>query len=140
MKSLLPLVSAMALFVSSPVLAAQAGTAEDLIDAWLEAAVQKDPSTAGVRNATNRAREMWDEEMNSCYKRLMSQLDASQQAALRASQRDWLKFRDSEFKTISQIVTTRGGTMWQVVATSGGMRIVKDRTLQLRGYEAPVDD
>lgn len=140
MRTLMPLIAAVALLVSPCLSAAQAPSQPDPIDAWLEASIQKDPSAAGVKNATNEAKEMWDKEMNRCYKRLMSRLSTSQQATLRASQLEWLKFRDSEFEVISQLIATKDGTMWQMVATSMGMQLVKDRTLQIRVYDALLDD
>lgn len=110
------------------------------IDVWLQAAIEKDSSTAGMRDATNSAREMWDKEMNASYARLMRSLSPDQQQALRASQRNWLAFRDSEAEVISRLVAAREGTMFQLMATGLGMDIVKSRANELRSYEAAIGD
>lgn len=125
-------------------LAASRGIAEepcdtaskDPIDAWLDSAMAEDYSTAGMRDATNRAREMWDQEMNASYGRLMKKLSADQQAALRTAQRNWIAFRDSEGVVISKVVAEQQGTMFQLVATGKWLELTKSRTLELRAYEA----
>jgi len=135
------LLSILALLFALPALASPAPVSkEDPIDTWLAKAIEKDYSTAGMRNATNDAREMWNKEMNKVYSRLMSRLSKSQQGVLRDSQRTWLKFRDSEGEVISHVVASKDGTMYQLMATSMGMELVKARTLQLREYEASLDE
>jgi uncharacterized protein YecT (DUF1311 family) len=110
------------------------------IDVWLQTHISDDESTAGMRNTTNNAREMWEAEMNKVYNRLMSKLTPKQQAALREAQRDWLKFRDSEGKAISEIIAARDGTMYQLIATSDGMQLVRERALTLIAYEFGIEN
>ena len=118
--------------------AAIASERQHQIDIWLQKTVEEDTSTAGMRNATIRARELWDQEMNRAYKNLMARLNADQQSILKESQRNWIKFRDSEFRAISSIVASMDGTMWQLIATNNGMEIVRQRALQLIAYESAV--
>jgi uncharacterized protein YecT (DUF1311 family) len=106
------------------------------IDIWLEKALAKDHSTAGTREKINQAREMWDREMNRAYKKLMSSLNPEQQTVLRESQKNWLKFRDSESRVIGTVVASREGTMWQLTATDKGMELVRQRAMQLLVYES----
>lgn len=113
---------------------ALAAPESDPIDIWLEKEIEKDYSTVGMRNATNKAREMWDKELNVVYKKLMSKLSKSDGDVLRESQRNWIKFRDSEGKVISQLIATMQGTMWQMTADSMWMNLTRDRTLRLRDY------
>ncbi len=110
------------------------------IDVWLEQNISKDPSTAGMRTATNRAREMWDAEMNKVYNRLLVRLSPEQQSALRESQRAWLTFRDAEGKAISSITASKDGTMWQLAATDEGMQLVRSRVLRLLAYEQALNE
>ncbi len=135
------LVSALLVLTAGSGIAEEPCKAElkDPIDSWLESAMAEDYSTASMRDATNRAREMWDKEMNASYSRLMKALSVDQQAALRTSQRNWLAFRDSEGMVISKVVAEQQGTMFQLMATGKGMELVKARTLELRAYEAAVN-
>jgi uncharacterized protein YecT (DUF1311 family) len=105
------------------------------IDLWVEKHMSDDYSTAGMRDTINKAREMWEVEMNKVYKRLMSKITQKQQIVLKESQRNWLKFRDTEGKVISEITASRDGTMYQLQATDQGMELVRERTLQLISYE-----
>jgi uncharacterized protein YecT (DUF1311 family) len=109
------------------------------IDAWLEEAYAREETTAGQRDVIEQAREMWDHEMNRAYKKLMSRLPPKQQAALKKSQGNWLKFRDSEWEVIGSVVAGKEGTMWQLTATEKGMEFVRQRALQLIAYESMLD-
>jgi uncharacterized protein YecT (DUF1311 family) len=110
------------------------------IDVWLEKAIEKDSSTVGMRAATNRAREMWDKEMNQIYARLMGRLSKEQQASLRDAQRSWLRYRDAEGKAISDIIASKDGTIWQLSATGHSMELVRTRALQLKAYEDATEE
>jgi uncharacterized protein YecT (DUF1311 family) len=112
-----------------------ASTTKDPIDVAQEKDIAKDSSTAGIRAASNAAREKWDAEMNGSYKRLMAKLDPERRAALQKAQRAWLAFRDAEGESITSVVATQQGTMYQMIATDRGAELVKDRALQLRAYE-----
>lgn len=109
------------------------------IDIWLQHAIDKDPSTAGMREATNQAREMWDKELNKAYQHLMNRLPSSKQEVLRVSQRAWLKFRDADGEVISKITAAQQGTIFQLTATEYWMRLTKTRALQLNDYDRSFD-
>jgi uncharacterized protein YecT (DUF1311 family) len=110
------------------------------LDVWLEQTLSKNSSTADMRAATNRARKMWDSEMNKVYDRLMARLSPEQRNALRASQRAWLTFRDAEGKAVSSIIASKDGTIWQLAATDAAMQLVRSRVLQLIGYEEVLNE
>ena len=110
------------------------------IDIWLEKALARDSSTAGTRQATNKAREMWDAEMNKRYRRLMSALKPRQRAALRKSQQAWLAFRDAEFAANGTIISSKQGTMWPMLSDDRMMILVKERALHLQGYAEALND
>lgn len=111
------------------------------IDVWLEQELSKDDhSTASMREAINTAREMWDREMNESYKRLMVKLPADKRTMLRNAQRAWIAFRDSDGEVISSIVSSLDGTMYQLMGTDLGYQRVRDRALQLIGYENIIDE
>ena len=120
--------------------AAAEGGEKHKIDVWLDRELQSDTSTAGMRRSLNKAREMWDEEMNAIYARLMKVLTKEQQQALRASQRAWVAFRDADGQAISEIIATKQGTLNQLTATELGMQRVRDRAMQLAAYEHEVTE
>ena len=110
------------------------------IDTWLQQALEKDYTTAGMRAAINKANGMWDKEMNQTYTRLLTRLDKERQASLKEAQRAWLKFRDSEGKVIAGIVSSKEGTMWQLIASNYSMEVVRTRALQLKSYEDALEE
>ena len=110
------------------------------IDRWLTKALDKNPSTTGMRQATFKATKMWDAEMNRAYRHVLSQSNATQRASLIRSQKAWLTFRDAESKANMQILYRRQGTMWLLAGDSHSMEIVKSRALQLKNYERDAGD
>ena len=104
------------------------------IDKWLESAIDRDPSTAGMVQATSKAAEMWDSELNGVYKQLLEVLSKSQVEKLKASQRKWLEYRDAEFAFSDEFYGSMQGTMWRPVAVNSRMDIVRSRTLELQSY------
>lgn len=104
------------------------------IDVWLEAAMEKDSSTAGMVMACSKASDKWDAEMNKVYKELMNSLSPSAAEALRNAQRKWVEQRDAEYEFIAEFYGKADGTMWRVVAADAAMQIVRERALTLQGY------
>jgi uncharacterized protein YecT (DUF1311 family) len=129
-----------ALLLGPGVCRADDSAAKNPIDTWYAEAMEKDYSTAGMRDAANQARAMWDKDMNATYRRLMARLDGSQQASLRDAQRAWLKYRDAESAALGSIVAVQDGTIWQLSATTQAMELVRQRALQLKAYEAALGD
>lgn len=110
------------------------------IDIWLQQVLEKDYTTADMRVAINKASGMWDKEMNQIYTTLMARLNKDQQASLKEAQRAWLKFRDSEGKVIAGIVSSKEGTMWQLIASNYSMELVRTRASQLKSYEDALEE
>ena len=110
------------------------------IDQWLEKAMETNLSTAGMRESLNQAREMWDAQMNACYKRLLVKLPKEKQKILKEAQRAWIAFRDADGKAISAIVASNQGTMFQLLGTDYGYQRVRDRALQLLDYENAISE
>lgn len=115
-------------------------SAKNPIDTWYAKAMEKDYSTAGMRDTANQARTLWDKDMNATYGRLMARLNDRQQASLRDAQRAWLKYRDAEGAALGSIVPVQDGTIWQLSATTQAMELVRQRALQLKAYEAALAD
>ncbi len=136
----LKLVLILALVILAPSAHAFDDQKKHPIDQWLETHMSDDESTAGMRNTTNKAREMWESEMNKVYNRLMSKLTQKQQTVQREAQRNWMIYRDAESKAITEIIASRDGTMYQLIATSDGMELVRERTLKLLAYEYEIEN
>lgn len=76
-----------------------------------------------------------DNELNQVYKALSINLGVEQTAKLKQSQRDWLKYRDSEFDFISENWTNNNFGSSSVLSR-GGYRtaLIRDRIILLMNY------
>lgn len=76
-----------------------------------------------------------DKELNQSYKSVLTALDADRKEKLQDSQRDWLKYRDSEFAFIAANWTTKNFGS-SVTLSRGAYRnaIVRDRVISLLHY------
>jgi len=117
-----------------------AGKKEDKhpIDVWLEKCIEKDSSTAGMINCSAKAYEMWDKELNKVYQELMKKLSPEERKLLQESQRQWLKFRDAEFKFYDSFFEGLG-TILPVLKSGEKIRILKQRVKELEGYLFYID-
>ncbi len=96
--------------------------------------MDKNPSTQDMIGCLDEAYKKWDAELNKNYKALNLQLNATQKAALLASQRKWIEYRDLEFKTQGTIYQSMEGTMYLPMAVNERLEIVKKRALTLKSY------
>lgn len=120
--------------ISFSVTLAQEQKQEHPIDNWLTKCIDKDSSTAGMRDCFGKAYDMWDKELNKVYKELMKKLGLKGQKSLKEAQTSWIKYRDSEFKLNDEIIGSKEGTMWLTVSDGDRVEFVKQRTLELRRY------
>jgi uncharacterized protein YecT (DUF1311 family) len=104
------------------------------IDKALEACIDKNGSTAGMVECTDKAYAAWDQELNKSYGKLMRALKPSQKEALRLAQLEWIKYRDLDFKLIDSVYDTMQGTMYIPMRIDARMEVVKKRALELKGY------
>ena len=76
-----------------------------------------------------------DEELNKAYYLIKSKLSSERQQELKNSQRNWIKFRDTEFELIKN-TWTRQNFGSSAVISRGSYRgtIIKNRVLQLLHY------
>jgi uncharacterized protein YecT (DUF1311 family) len=109
------------------------------IDAAVEEMIDDDPSTAGMIEAGQWAESEWDKLLNENYNALMKHLDKKNQAALKASQREWIKFRDLEFEFIGSFYGGMDGTMFRAIAAGDRADFVRERALKLGGYLASLE-
>ncbi|MBV6881847.1 lysozyme inhibitor LprI family protein [Epilithonimonas ginsengisoli] len=114
--------------------------AQNKIDQDLEKCLSKDNSTAGQRNCINSARDSWDKELNKSYLSLSQKLTKTGKKELVEAQRNWISFRDFEFKLIDKYYfDVKKGTLFYVIAENKKLEIVKERALQIKEYEEQFD-
>jgi uncharacterized protein YecT (DUF1311 family) len=132
MKKTIPLLFCLTLCVVS--------LAQNKIDTDLEKCLAKDNSTAGQRSCINSARDSWDKELNKSYLSLTQKLSKTGKKELVEAQRNWILFRDSEFKLIDKYYfDVKKGTLFYVIAENKKLEIVKERALQIEEYLEQLD-
>ena len=104
------------------------------IDITLEKKIDTDPSTAGQVEAYEWAIEAWDKLLNEKYNALTKKLDKEDQERLSASQREWLKYRDLEFRFNSEYWGTFQGSMYISFPLAYQSNFVRERALRLGFY------
>lgn len=107
---------------------------EHPIDLYLENCLSSDSTTAGMATCTSQAYTLWDQELNTVYTHLLSQLPLEGQELLRGSQRQWLAFRETEFDFINSIYDRFEGTMYTPMRLGDRYDFVRERVLQLTWY------
>ncbi len=76
-----------------------------------------------------------DKELNKAYQLIKSKLPAEQQKSLLNSQRNWIKFRDTEFELIKNTWTRQSfGSSSGISRGSYRSTIIRNRVLQLLDY------
>lgn len=110
------------------------------IDKALDACIEKDGSTAGTVQCTDKAYAAWDKELNKNYGQLILKLKPPQKEALRSAQLEWIKQRNAEFKFIDSIYDTMQGTMYIPMRIDARLEVVKKRALEINGYLDLVKD
>jgi uncharacterized protein YecT (DUF1311 family) len=110
---------------------AQNTAKKDPIDRAMEAAMEKDPSTAGMVRAISDATVQWDKKMNSIYKSLGKNMEADEWSSLVLAQKAWINYRDLQITSIESTYSKMEGTMWVPVSASRVMEITKERALFL---------
>jgi len=102
------------------------------IDKALDACIEKNGSTAGMVECTDKAYAAWDKELNKNYVELMRALNPKQKEALRLAQMEWIKYRDLEFKSLNSVYDTMDGTMYIPMRIAAHLEVIKKRALELK--------
>jgi uncharacterized protein YecT (DUF1311 family) len=96
-------------------------------------------TTVEMRECAGKEYKRADAELNAAYKKLMATLsDRGHQAALKAAQQSWLKYRDAncEFEAF----LNRGGTIYPVIYTSCLTTMTGARTKELREEQTAQEE
>jgi uncharacterized protein YecT (DUF1311 family) len=110
------------------------------IDKALEACIDKNGSTAGMVECTDKAYAAWDKELNQNYGKLMRTLKPPQKETLRLAQLEWIKYRDLDFKLIDSVYDTMQGTMYIPMRIAARLEVLKKRALELKDYQDLLQD
>jgi uncharacterized protein YecT (DUF1311 family) len=110
------------------------------IDEEFEKMIDEDPSTSGMIAAANYAEKAWDKLLNENYQALMKKLDKKQQERFKASQREWIKYRDLEFAFNGEFWAGFDGTMYRTFSPDYRAEFVKNRALTLGDYIESLDE
>jgi len=110
------------------------------IDQAMDAAMERDPSTAGMVQAISNANKKWDKEMNALYQDLKKAMKPDEWAALVAAQKAWIAYRDAQTKSIAETYGHMEGTMWVPVSASSVMGLTKDRALFLQSLKETISE
>lgn len=110
---------------------------DNFIDKKMNQCLEKDLSTHGQNKCLWEAEEDWDKELNKYYQLLMrSYKDSDIKKSLVESQLAWIKFRDKEFKLLSNRYSKKEGTMYTTFHYDSRMTFIKKRVLELKNmYE-----
>lgn len=109
-------------------------------DAEVARLIAADPSTMGMRRAYAKGLALWERDVDRSYARLLAALDDEGRAALRASQRDWRRYRERERALIAAVYGRKDGTIYGPMALEAAMAVVRARALVLREHlEAALD-
>jgi uncharacterized protein YecT (DUF1311 family) len=110
------------------------------IDQAMEAAIDKDSSTAGMVQAISKANKQWDAEMNDLYQDLKKSMKPEEWAALVAAQKAWIVFRDAQIKSLVETYGHMQGTMYIPMSASAVMELTKDRSLFLKSLKEMISE
>ena len=110
------------------------------IDQAMEAAMERDSSTAGMVRAVSKANKDWDKEMNDLYQDLKRKMKPEEWAALVAAQKAWIAYRDAQTKSIVETYGHIDGTMYIPMSASAVMELTKDRALFLKSFKELISE
>lgn len=101
--------------------------------------LMEDSSTQGMIEASYKYEAEYDILLNKYYKILYSSLTAEGKKALKTSQLNWIKFRDSERALITEVNSKAyddagGGSVWAVFAANMRAELTKKRVIELYNY------
>lgn len=114
--------------------------AQNKIDQDLEKCLSQRNSTASQISCVSIARNSWDKELNETYISLSQKLAKTGKKELVEAQRNWIKFRDSEFELINKYYReVKTGTLFYLIAENKKLEIVKERALQIKEYDDQFD-
>ena len=112
---------------------------KDPIDIAMDAAMDRNGSTAGMCEAFAAAHEKWEERLNAAWAKLKRKMPADEFAELQKAQRAWIAYRDLQIKSYEATYAKMDGTMWIPISVSAVMNLTKERVQDLEGFLELLD-
>ena len=112
------------------------------IDKKYDACLEKKP----MRECIATAYEAWDAELNKVYKQLLANAKTkSGTDEIKNAQRQWMLFRDAEFKALSAVYgyiydQNDGGTMYSDIGADARISTVRNRAVQISDLEEDLKE
>jgi uncharacterized protein YecT (DUF1311 family) len=127
------LLTVLAIFLSGIIIlpAADESDKKHPLDVKVEKLSDEAKSTADSTGAYTKGLELWDREMNRVYQEMKKVLPEKSFAALKASQVQWLAYRDAQIAFINSCYDQYEGTMFQPMRASAIMEVTRARALDL---------
>ena len=91
-------------------------------------------STQGMVECLDAAYKSWDQALNDAYSQEIQTLEPKERDLLKASQRQWITYRDAERAFLAALETDSQGTIWRITTNQAMVDMVKARVLLLRSY------
>ena len=101
------------------------------IDAELKQCQSEAQTTIDSSECYRQAMTAWDKELNTQYQALLKDNPESVRKALRASQRQWIKYKDSYNEATNEYYRQEQGTIWGIIAAQTQMNVIRDKALSL---------
>jgi len=101
------------------------------IDAELKQCQNEAQTTIDSSECYRQAMTAWDKELNTQYQALLKDNPESVRKALRASQRQWIKYKDSYNEATNEYYRQEQGTIWGIIAAQTQMNVIRDKALSL---------
>jgi uncharacterized protein YecT (DUF1311 family) len=106
------------------------GPQEHSIDLMKDACLEVEMTTPGMADCHANALELWEAEIERCYKRLEKSLEPQQLATVVEAQKKWIEFRQAETVAIGALYTE--GTISQIFRASAVEDLVRQRARDLQ--------
>ena len=111
--------------------------AENPIDASYRLAQEDAYSTTDMLQLANDYAAIWENEVDSAYKRLLDEAGAEEREQVRAEQEQWVAETPAALQAIAEQAEAEGGSLSRVTAASAVMEYYRTRASELyrRLYE-----
>ena len=76
--------------------------------------------------------QIWDDELNSIWKRITNILDEDAMDKLREEEREWIQYKEEEVKAAG--AECEGGTLQPLLENSKAIELTRDRVYELAAY------
>lgn len=91
-------------------------------------------TTYGMARVKAKYIQLWDQELNVIYQKLLLKLNDEQKGLLVDSQVAWLQHHEKEASFVSKALNKEAGSFFIVQHASASLYDLRDRTLQLMVY------